>query len=33
MHFQQEFMDALKFDSFKEINEKRFLNKNGIPSK
>ena len=33
MHFQQEFMDALKFDSFKEINKKRFLNKNGIPSK
>ena len=29
MHIQQEFMNALKLDSFKEINEKSFLVKNG----
>ena len=30
MHIQQEFMNALKLDLFKEISEKSFLDKNGI---
>ena len=33
MHIQQEFMNALKLDLFKEISEKSFLDKNGIVSK
>ena len=33
MHIQQEFMNALKLDLFKEISEKKFLDKNGIVSK
>ena len=33
MHIQQEFMNALKLDLFKEISEKSFLYKNGIVSK
>ena len=32
MHIQQEFMNALKWDLFKEINEKNFLDKNDIVS-
>ena len=30
MHIQQEFMNAMKLGSFKEINEKNFQDKNGI---
>ena len=30
MHIQQEFMNTLKLDLFKEISEKSFLYKNGI---
>ena len=33
MHIHQEFMNTLKLDSFKKINEKNFLDKNGIVSK
>ena len=33
MHIEQKFMNALKLDSFKEINEKKFLDINGIVSK
>ena len=33
MHIQQEFMNALKLDLFKEISEKSFLDKNSIVSK
>ena len=33
MHMQQEFMNALKLDLFKEISEKSFLDENGIVSK
>ena len=33
MHIQQEFMNALKLDLFKEISENSFLDKNGIVSK
>ena len=33
MHIQQEFMNVLEFDSFKEINEKNFQDKNGFVSK
>lgn len=33
MHIQQEFMNALKLDPLKEINEKKLLDKNGIVSK
>ena len=33
MHIEQEFMNVLKLDSFKEISEKGFLDKNGIVSK
>ena len=33
MHIQQKFMNVLKLDSFKEINEKKFQDKNGIVSK
>ena len=32
MHIQQEFMNALKLDLFKEISEKSFLDKNGLAS-
>ena len=33
MHIQQKFMNALKLDSFNEINEKKFQDKNSIVSK
>ena len=33
MHIQQEFINALKSDPLKEINEKNFLDKKGIVSK
>ena len=33
MHIQQEFINALKLDLFKEISEKSFLDKNGIVPK
>ena len=33
MHIQQEFMKALKLDSFNEIYGKNFQGKNGIVSK